>query len=86
MSLNIKNEDTVQLIRELADELGVSLTAAITEAVRVRLAAVRAQAAQPAFDVDSVLAFVGEVGDRIGHEYLGQDFDSLLYDEMGLPK
>lgn len=86
MSLNIKNEGTVRLVRELADELGLSLTAAITEAVRLRLAEVRAQTAEPAFDVDAVLAFVGEIGDRIGHEYLGQDFDALLYDEMGLPK
>ena len=34
MSLNIKNEETVRLVRELADELDISMTAAITEAVR----------------------------------------------------
>ena len=33
MSLNIKNEETVRLVRELASELDVSLTVAITDAV-----------------------------------------------------
>ena len=43
MSLNIKNEETVRLVRELAAELDVSLTAAITDAVRVRLEQARAE-------------------------------------------
>ena len=29
---------------------------------------------------------LGEIGDRLGHDYLTQDFDALLYDDMGLPK
>lgn len=86
MSLNIKNEETVRLVRELASELDVSLTAAITDAVRTRLDEVRAGRAEPAFDVEAVLAFAGEIGDRLGQDYLGQDFDALLYDELGLPK
>jgi hypothetical protein len=86
MSLNIKNEETVRLVRELADELDVSLTAAITEAVRARLDQVRAERGELAFDVEAVLEAWGELGDRLGQEYLGQDFDALLYDEMGLPR
>lgn len=86
MSLNIKNEETVRLVRELADALDVSMTAAITDAVRTRLEQVRAQDPQPAFDVEEFLAFARELGNRIGHDYLSQDFDELLYDEMGLPK
>lgn len=86
MSLNIKNEETVRLVRELADELQVSLTAAITDAVQARLEQLRAAAPEPAFDVDEFLAFARELGNRIGHEYLRQDFDELLYDERGLPK
>jgi hypothetical protein len=84
MSLNIKNEETVRLVRELADLLRVSMTAAITEAVTARLAQVRTP--EPAFDVDEALAAWGELGDRLGKEYLSQDFDALLYDERGLPR
>ncbi|MCC6618303.1 MAG: type II toxin-antitoxin system VapB family antitoxin [Chloroflexi bacterium] len=86
MSLNIKNEETVRLVRELAGELDVSMTAAITNAVRMRLEQVRSAEPEPAFDVDEFLAFAAELGDRIGREYLSQDFDELLYDETGLPK
>ncbi len=85
MSLNIKNEETVRLVRELADRLDVSLTAAITDAVRTRLDGLRAEEPQPAFVVDDFLAFARELGDRIGHDYLSQDFDEILYDENGLP-
>jgi antitoxin VapB len=86
MSLNIKNEETVRLVRELAGALDVSMTAAITDAVRARLAEIRAETPRPAFDVNEVLALLGEIGDRLGKEYLDQDFDALLYDEKGLPK
>ena len=86
MSLNIKNDETVRLVRELASELDVSLTAAITDAVRTRLDEVRASRAEPAFDVQAVLALAGEIGDRLGQDYLSQDFDALLYDELGLPR
>ena len=29
---------------------------------------------------------MGRAGDRLGREYLSQDFDALLYDERGLPR
>lgn len=86
MSLNIKNEETVRLVRELAEALQVSMTAAIADAVRARLAEVRAETTAPAFDVEEALAFAAEIGKRLGDEYLSQDFDALLYDERGLPK
>lgn len=86
MSLNIKNEETVRLVRELAEALQVSMTAAIADAVRARLAEVRAETTAPAFDVEQALELLGEIGDRLGKEYLAQDFDALLYDEKGLPK
>jgi hypothetical protein len=86
MSLNIKNEETVRLVRELAAELDVSMTAAIADAVRARLDQLRAVEPEPAFDVDEFLAFARELGNRIGHDYLEQDLDELLYDEKGLPK
>lgn len=86
MSLNIKNEETVRLVKELADELHVSMTAAITEAVRARLEQLRAGSPENDFDIEEVLALAREMRERMGEEYLSQDFDALLYDEMGLPK
>ena len=86
MSLNIKNEETVRLVRELADVLHVSLTAAITDAVRARLDAVRSERTSDEIDWEKVLAIAAEMRERMGEEYLSQDFDELLYDEMGLPK
>ena len=38
MSLNIKNEQTVALVRELARRTGLSQTSAVEEAVRTKLA------------------------------------------------
>ena len=37
-------------------------------------------------DWQKVLALAAEMRERMGEEYLSQDFDELLYDEMGLPK
>lgn len=88
MSLNIKNEETVRLIRELAEALDMSMTAAVTEAVQVRLGQVRATMDDEAFDrdIERGLALAREMRQRMGEEYASQDFDALLYDEMGLPK
>ena len=85
MSLNIKNEETVRLVRELADELGVSMTAAIADAVKARLESVRSEPAAGDFDVDAVLALAREMRERIGDADLFQELEDL-YDEMGLPK
>ena len=41
MSLNIKSEETCQLVRELAELTGESMTQAITVAVQQRLEKVR---------------------------------------------
>lgn len=86
MSLNIKNEETVRLVRELAAELDLSMTAAITDAVQARLAGLRT--ARPAVEDEAarLLEMWGELGKRLGREYLSQDFDQLLYDERGLPR
>ena len=86
MGLNIKNAETEQLIRELAGELNVSLTAAVTDAVQARLAAVRAERKTPDINWERVEELLAEIREGLGEEYLSQDFDELLYDEMGLPK
>lgn len=86
MGLSIKNAETERLIRELAGELDVSLTAAVTDAVQARLDAVRAERKASDIDWDRVDALLAELREGLGEEYLSQDFDALLYDERGLPR
>ena len=86
MSLNIKNPETYRLVKELARETGQSMTAAVADAVRERLERIRAERGEKRIDIERGLALLREIRERLGPEYLAQDFDELLYDEMGLPK
>ena len=81
MALNIKNDETVRLAKRLAELTGESLTTAVTEALRERLARVDAD-----FRVSEVLELARQIRERLPPGYLDQDFDDLLYDEKGLPK
>jgi antitoxin VapB len=45
MALNIKNEETTRIVRELASRRGISLVAAVTEAARETLQRDKAQEA-----------------------------------------
>jgi antitoxin VapB len=87
MSLNIKNPETYRLAKELADETGLSMTAAVTEAVRQQLARIRATSEDDAgARLDRMLELAAEIRERAPAGYFDQDFDELLYDEMGLHK
>lgn len=87
MSLNIKNPETYRLVKELADETGQSMTAAVTAAVRAQLDRIRAERGDDhEARVQRILEMAAEIGRRMPPGYLDQDFDELLYDENGLPK
>ena len=88
MSVNIKNPETYRLVKELADATGQSMTAAVTEAVRKQLDLIRAHRDEndPEARIQRLLEIAAEMGRRMPPGYLEQDFDELLYDEMGLPK
>lgn len=85
MSLNIKNEHTHRLVRELAEASGTSQTAAVEDAVARRLAEVRAVDGER--DARIALALT-----RIRAELSEEDREALhrataeLYDEAGLPR
>lgn len=87
MSLNIKNDETERLARDLARLTGESLTAAITTAVRERLARLR-------LDDDEVVArraarlraISDSAASRWVEPYRTADHGDLLYDEAGLPR
>ncbi|MEO8469765.1 MAG: type II toxin-antitoxin system VapB family antitoxin [Chloroflexota bacterium] len=87
MSLNIKNPETFRLAKELAEATGQSMTAAVTEAIRVQLDRIRAERGDdPVGRVERMLAMAAEIGRSMPSGYLDQDFETLLYDEDGLPR
>ena len=82
MAVNVKNDETDRLVRELTELTGESLTEAITEAVRQRLDRERRRRA--ASGTPSLAAAVARLrampvlDDRTPDEILG-------YDDLGLP-
>ncbi|MBS0470162.1 MAG: type II toxin-antitoxin system VapB family antitoxin [Proteobacteria bacterium] len=99
MGLNIKNAAVEAAIRELAERTGESLTDAIANAVREKLARVEDEAVRnkPAQTVEELLARIKPIQDEIAEarrkagdtrsaEQVMKDFDDEFYDENGLPK
>jgi len=87
MSLNIKNVETYRLVKELADQTGESMTTAVTEAVRERLARIRAEhSVDHDARIQRILDLAAAMRERAPAGYFDQDFDALLYDDNGLPK
>ncbi|MDR1186103.1 MAG: type II toxin-antitoxin system VapB family antitoxin [Bifidobacteriaceae bacterium] len=90
MSLNLKNPETIALVRELADRTGTSQTAAITDAVRRRLddlaSADPDSADERSARVDQILNEIwnSENWPQWAAQIKANTDD--LYDETGLPK
>ena len=91
MSLNIKDQEAHDLVRELATLKGTSLTSAVKLAVRNEIERERvneagAQVQKKRSEVLQAFArqFVGRVKGR--DDIHSWDIDKLLYDENGLPK
>ncbi len=85
MGLNIKNEETCRLARELARLTGESMTGAITVALRERLGRRRRER-----NVDERLRELRAIAERcaklMGPGPSAVEHGDLLYDERGLPK
>ncbi len=84
MAVNIKNEEAHRLIRELASLTGESQTAAVTEAVRERLARLKRAARTPV--PDRLLEIGARCAPRLREPFRSVDHGDLLYDENGLPR
>lgn len=84
MSLNIKRKDTHRLARALAELTGESLTAAVTEAVRERLARLRRERRQSL--AERLIAIGADCARHLKEPYRSADHAALLYDERGLPR
>jgi len=85
MSLNIKNEETVRLVRELADLTDESMTGAVTAAVRERLERLK-QADGRKGMADRIHAIAADMHARLPDDFFDIEHGDLLYDEYGLPK
>lgn len=82
MGLNIKNPEAERLIKELAKLTGESQTAAVTEAVRERIARLKRGGL-----ADRLMAIGAEAAARMSEQERNFDYDAFLYDEeTGLPK
>jgi antitoxin VapB len=84
MGLNIKNEETHRLVRELAALTGESLTEAVTTAVRERLERIRREEGQSL--ADRLLAIGKDCAAHLKEPFRSADHGDLLYDERGLPR
>ncbi len=85
MGLNIKNEETCALARELADLTGETMTGAITVALSERLEREKRER-----DKEALLRDVRAIAERcaalMGPGPSSTEIGDLLYDERGLPK
>ena len=84
MGMNIKNEETYKLTKQLAKLTGESLTTAVTEAVRERLVRVRTERGE---DLAERLLVIGrDCAAHLKEPFRTVDHGALLYDDRGLPK
>jgi antitoxin VapB len=83
MSLNIKNEETHRMAQELARLTGESMTAAVSEAIRERLARVRGKS--KAGLAERLTKIGEECAARLKGPHKSMEIEDL-YDERGLPK
>jgi antitoxin VapB len=83
MSLNIKNPETHQLVKELAALTGETQTEAVTVAVRERLDRVRHL--REAGLAGRLLAIGADTAPRLREPFASACHGDLLYDQQGLP-
>ena len=85
MSLNIKNDETCRLARELAQLTGESMTGAITVALRERLEREKHERS-----VEERVKKIRAIAERCARNLKpgpsAVEHGDLLYDERGLPK
>jgi antitoxin VapB len=84
MSLNIKDEKTHRMARELARLTGQSMTAAVGTAVQERLERVRKKNGKGL--AERLLEIGRDCAAHLKEPYKSLDHGEFLYDEKGLPK
>jgi antitoxin VapB len=84
MALNIKSDETYRLVEELARLTGETMTATVTQAVRERLARIRAEPSGAL--ADRLVAIGKDCARHLKEPFRTADHGDLLYDERGLPR
>jgi antitoxin VapB len=85
MSLNIKNEETVRLAREVAAATGENLTTAIGVALAERLERLRSDEVK-ARRIQRIHEIAADAAKRWPPGVTSANATDFLYDELGLPK
>jgi hypothetical protein len=91
VSLNIKDLETHDLVKELAELKGTSLTAAVRDAVRDVLVREKSQREERAGKgkksrSEILMDFAKEYCQKVKDPVHSWEINDLLYDEDGLPK
>ncbi|MFP5210743.1 MAG: type II toxin-antitoxin system VapB family antitoxin [Acidobacteriota bacterium] len=87
MSLNIKNERTDQLIRELASLRGVSLVTAVTQAVEETIEREKEGQSKKKLMADWLMAISRETGPMMEDGKTSTELIEEIYDpQTGLPR
>ena len=84
MAMNIKNDKTEKLVRELSELTGESLTTAIAEAVRERLERVRNPREEGL--AHRLLRIGRDCAAHLKEAFRSADHGDILYDDRGLPR
>ena len=82
MILKVKSKHARCLATELAQATGETITAAVTAAIRERLARVKS----PPATADELLAIGADCAARLVGPWQSASVESLLYDGSGLPR
>jgi hypothetical protein len=88
-SLNIKNEETYRMVHDLAALKGISLVAAVKEAVQEKLDREKAEQDRPNSRKgmgDRLRAIAEKTAPMMQGTLSSTEIFDSLYDEMGLPK
>ncbi len=86
MALSIKNPETCELVQELAQLTGESMTEAITQSVRERLERTRHRKKVEEGMADKLMRIARESAPLWKEPFKSTPHGELLYDEKGLPK
>lgn len=81
MGMNIKNEEAHRLAAQVASIYDVTLTEAVTVALRERLARATVEDR-----LERLRILAHEVSARMPKEMTRESVDSTLYNELGLPR
>jgi antitoxin VapB len=84
MAINIKNEKTQELAKELARLTGESMTSAITEAVQERLDRMRGKQGEGLAEL--LLQIGKDCASHLQERFRSVEHGELLYDKQGLPR